>query len=232
MEKYPPISDYGYISDCHSAALVSKSGSVDWCCMPRIDSKSCFGRLLGWDRGGYCTICPSSAFRVSRQYLGDSLILETTFTTESGRARLLDCFTMREGGMHHPHNQLLRIVEGIEGTIDLKVEIAPRFDYGSIKPWTRKSKHGNFTAIGGSDGLFISGDIALDMKKRHDIEGRFTIGQGQRKRVSLVWNQPENLDGTSVKAPSAEELDRRLQQTIDWWRDWTDHSICMLTLVR
>ncbi len=166
-------------------------------------------------------ICPSSAFKVSRRYLGDSLILETTFATESGRARLLDCFTMREGGMHHPHNQLLRIVEGIEGTVDIKVEIAPRFDYGSIQPWIRKTRNGSHTAIGGSDGLFISGDIALDTKERHNLESRFTIGQGQRKRLSFVWNQPENLDGTSVKAPSAEELDGRLQQTIDWWRDWT-----------
>ena len=222
MDKYPPISDYGYISDCHSAALVSRSGSVDWCCMPRIDSKSCFGRLLGWNSGGYCMICPSSAFKVSRQYLGDSLILETTFTTESGQAKLLDCFTMREGGTHHPHNQLLRIVEGIKGSVNFRVEIVPRFDYGSIKPWIRKMKNGNHTAIGGSDGLFISGEIALNMREFHDLEGEFTIGQGRRKRLSLVWNQPENLDGTSVKVPAIEELDQRLQQTIDWWHDWTE----------
>jgi GH15 family glucan-1,4-alpha-glucosidase len=221
MDKYPPISDYGYISDCHSAALVSRSGSVDWCCMPRIDSKSCFGRLLGWDHGGYCMICPASAFTVSRRYLSDSLILETTFASESGRAKLLDCFTMREGGTHHPHNQFLRIVEGISGNVDFRAEIVPRFDYGSIKPWIRRTKHGDYKAIGGSDGLFISGDIALDMKERHDLEGRFTIAQGQRKRLSLVWNLPENLDGTPIKAPSAEELDNRLQQTIDWWNDWT-----------
>jgi GH15 family glucan-1,4-alpha-glucosidase len=221
MEKYPLISDYGYISDCHSAALVSKSGSVDWCCMPRIDSKSCFGRLLGWDRGGYCIIGPASEFKVSRRYLGDSLILETTFTSDGGQVKLLDCFTMREGGMHHPHNQLLRIVEGIGGTVDMKVKIVPRFDYGSIKPWIRKTKNGNHTAIGGSDGLFISGDINLSLTELHDLEGQFTIDRGERKRLSLVWNQPENLDDTSLKPPSAEELDERLKQTIDWWNDWT-----------
>ena len=221
MNRYPPISDYGYVSDCHSAALISKSGSVDWCCMPRIDSKSCFGRLLGWDHGGYCIICPASAYKVSRRYLGDSLILETIFHTENGKAKLVDCFTMRERGMHHPHNQLLRIVEGISGTVNFRIKIVPRFDYGSIKPWIRKARNGNHTAIGGSDGLYISGDIALDIKDIHDLEGRLTIGPGQRRRLSLVWNQPENLDGVSVKAPSAEELDERLRQTIDWWHDWT-----------
>ena len=75
---YPPIDDYGYIADCHSAALVSKTGSIDWCCMPRLDSTSCFGRILGWDRGGYCKIAPSSDFSVSRRYLENTLVLKIT----------------------------------------------------------------------------------------------------------------------------------------------------------
>ena len=221
MKKYPPISDYGYISDCHSAGLVSRSGSVDWCCMPRIDSESCFCRLLDWDRGGYCIICPSSQFEVSRRYMNHSLILETTFTTESGKAKLIDCFTMREGGTHQPHNQLLRIVEGISGTMQFKVEIVPRFDYASIKPWIRNLKNGKFTAIGGSDGLFISSDMDFNMRERHELDGNFTIHENGRKRLSLIWRAPENLDGVPLKAPSSEELDKRLKETIDWWRDWT-----------
>ncbi len=221
MDRYPPISDYGYISDCHSAGLVSRSGSIDWCCMPRIDSKSCFARLLDLNQGGYCIICPDSQYEVSRRYMNDSLILETTFTTDGGKAKLIDCFTMREGGMHHPHNQLLRIVEGISGNVKFKVEIAPRFDYGSIKPWIRKINNEKYTAIGGCDGLFISGDINLNMKERHELNGDFTINQNERKRLSLIWRAPENLDGVSLNAPSSEEMDQHLQETIQWWNDWT-----------
>ena len=221
MNKYPPISDYGYISDCHSAGLVSRSGSVDWCCMPRIDSKSCFARLLDWERGGYCIIYPELYYKVSRRYMNNSLILETTFTTASGKAKLIDCFTMREGGMHNPHNQLLRIVEGISGTLKFKVKIVPRFDYASIKPWIKKINNEKYTAIGGSDGLFVSGDIELNIKERHDLEGSFIINSDERKRLSLVWRQPENLDGVTLKALTSEELDQRLQETINWWHDWT-----------
>src|SRR4051795_13435647 len=95
---YPPICDYGFISDCHATALVSKDGSIDWCCMPRIDSASLFGRILGWNTGGYCRICPTAAFRSSRSYLDGTLILETIFTTDSGKLRMLDFFPMRRGG--------------------------------------------------------------------------------------------------------------------------------------
>jgi pentatricopeptide repeat protein len=72
-DPYPPISDYGYIADCHSSALVSRSGSIDWCCMPRVDSRSCFGRILGWGQGGYCQIVPSVPYKTSRRYLTDTL---------------------------------------------------------------------------------------------------------------------------------------------------------------
>src|SRR5438270_6949378 len=90
---YPPISDYAFISDCHSMALVSRSGSIDWCCMPRVDAASIFGRLLDWEKGGYCSIAPSdheaSCFQA---YLEDTLVLETTFRTEGGETTLIDCF--------------------------------------------------------------------------------------------------------------------------------------------
>ena len=81
---YPPIADYGYIADCHSAALVSKSGSIDWCCLPRYDSASCFGRLLDWKKGGYCQVVPSSPYEVSRRDCSRSLVLETRFKSKGG----------------------------------------------------------------------------------------------------------------------------------------------------
>ena len=221
---YPAIGDYGYIADCHSAALVSSSGSIDWCCMPRLDSRSCFGRILGWQTGGYCKLAPSSAFSVSRRYLENTLVLETTFQSQSGRARLLDCFTMRKGGEHDPHRQILRIVEGVTGRVTFGLEVVARFDYGAVKPWIRKVTDGHYIAIGGSDGLFISGDLPLEMKHRHDLIGTCTIEEGQRLRLSILWRRPEDLAEALVQPPEVKELDRRLEETIDWWHSWAERG--------
>jgi len=222
-EKYPPIADYGYIADCHSAALVSKAGSIDWCCMPRVDSASCFGRLIGWQQGGYCQITPRKPYTVSRRYLDRTLILETTFRTdEGGEARLTDCFTMREGGQHHPYQQILRVLEGVRGSVEFAIDIVPRFDYASVRPWIRRSDDGQFIAIGGSDGLLISGDIDCALKLRHDIEGDCTIKEGQRKYLSIVYRRAEELDDGLVDAPTIKELAGRLEETIEWWSRWTE----------
>src|SRR5438874_11271826 len=98
---YPPISTYALIGDCHSAALISEVASIDWCCLPRFDSGSCFGRVLDWRRGGFCQIRPDGVkCSTSRRYVDDTLVLETTFRTGGGEARLFDCFTMRRGGAH------------------------------------------------------------------------------------------------------------------------------------
>jgi GH15 family glucan-1,4-alpha-glucosidase len=217
---YPPIADYGFISDCHASALVSRAGSIDWCCLPRFDSQSCFGRLLGWKQGGYCRIAPSAAYRTSRRYVGDSLVLETTFETRGGQARLVDCFTMRQGGEHDPYRQILRILEGVQGAVPMTVEVVPRFDFGATQPWIRQTGTGCHTAIGGSSGLLISGDLPVRMECRHNLAGSVTIKAGQRRHLSLLWRPPEDLDEGLVEAPALEELDRRLQETTDWWHSW------------
>ncbi len=219
--RYLPIADYGFIADCHSAALVSRWGSIDWCCMPRFDSRSCFARLLDWDRGGYCRIAPIPDYTTSRRYLPDTMVLETTFRTEGGRARLLDCFTMRRGGRRQPRRQLLRIVEGLEGSVDLGLDLAPVFDYGAIRAWIRQVRDGQYAAIGGSDGLLISGDFSLAMKHRHHLAGHCRVGPGQRARLSLIFARPEDLDEGGAQAPENGELDRRLEETVEWWREWS-----------
>ncbi len=218
---YPSISDYAYISDCHSSALISRSGSIDWCCMPRIDSKSCFGRLLGWKKGGYCQIAPAHSHAASRRYLESTLVLETTFSNDQGEARLLDCFTMRKGGKLDPHKQILRIVEGVRGRVELIVRIEPCFDYGTIKPWIRKYGAEHYIAIGGSDGLLICGDIPLQMEHRHMLTGSFGVEKGQRLHLSIVHRWPEELDENIAPVPNIRELESRFQETLDWWRFWT-----------
>jgi GH15 family glucan-1,4-alpha-glucosidase len=217
---YPPISDYGFIADCHAAALVSKCGSIDWCCLPRLDSPSCFGRLIDWQKGGYCRIQPVGEYRVSRRYIPDTLVLETVYTAETGEVRMLDCMTMRKGGEHHPHRQILRVLQGMRGNIKLSVDIAPVFDYGEVKPWIRK-RDGHFIALGSSNGLLISGDRSLEMRHRHHLEGVWEVPADRCARLSILWRRPEDLEDNQVSPPDAEELDRRLEETIHWWEEWS-----------
>ncbi|MGA7878834.1 MAG: glycoside hydrolase family 15 protein [Desulfoferrobacter sp.] len=221
---YPPISDYGFIGDCHSAALISKSGSIDWCCMPRIDSGSCFARILGWEQGGYCQICPTKEYQTSRKYIDDTLVLKTIFRTEDGKVQLIDCFPMKKGGEHHPYRQILRIVEGLEGEMDLRFDVLPRFDYGAVKPWTRQRGENHYIALGGSYGLLISGDFCISMKHRHHLNGVCTVKQGQRVHLSILYRHPEDLDEDLVDPPEIGELDERLSDTIEWWRDWASQG--------
>ncbi len=217
---YPAIGDYAYIADCHSSALISRMGSIDWCCMPRIDSPSCFGRILDWKKGGYCRIRPAGPHKTIRAYLEDTLILETVFRHEAGEGRLLDFFPMRKGGEHSPHRQILRIMEGIEGKTAFEIRIEPRFDYGAIKPWIRRRDDHSHILIGGHDGLLISSDVQLDMKHRHGLEGSCTVKAGERRHLSILYRKPEDLDEGLVSPPPIRELDRRLTETIDWWRNW------------
>jgi GH15 family glucan-1,4-alpha-glucosidase len=217
---YPPIAEYGYIADCHSAALISKSGSIDWCCLPRYDSPSCFGRLLDWNKGGYCQLMPAVPHEVSRSYLTRTLVLETRFKSRDGEARLLDCMTTCRGGEHNPHRQILRIVEGLKGRMPFAVDIAPVFDYGAVKPWIQKRKD-HFIALGSNNGLLISSDLALQMKHRHHLMGRWRVEKGQRAHLSILWRPPEDLDEDLVDAPDSEEQERRLEETIAWWENWS-----------
>jgi GH15 family glucan-1,4-alpha-glucosidase len=217
---YPPIGDYAYIADCHTGALVSLSGSIDWCCMPRYDSGACFGRVLDWRRAGHCSIAPHSHFAATRRYVGNSLVLETTFETSTGTVRLTDFFSMRPGGKHDPRRDICRVVEGLAGEVKLGLEVVPRFDYGAIKPWMRAHGDGLFTAVGGNDGLLIWSDANLGMVERHDLEGKPTITEGEKLHLWLQFRRPELIDEGPLEAPDAEQISKRLQETLDWWEHW------------
>jgi len=221
---YPPIADYGYLSDCHSCALVSKTGSIDWACLPRFDSPSCFGRILDWEKGGFCRISPSLKFRSSRRYVGDTLVLETTFATDGGKARLTDLFTMKEGGEDDPRQQILRVVEGLEGTMDLTLECSPRFEYGTVKPWIREVGEGAYVALGGSSGLLISGTFRFERKHRHRLDGTCRVGKGERACLSMIYRKAEVLDEGELRWPAIPDLERRLEETLDWWASWVSKS--------
>jgi GH15 family glucan-1,4-alpha-glucosidase len=219
--RYRPIGDYAFLGDCHTGALVSSAGSVDWLCLPRLDSGSYFGRLLDRERGGWCAVTATDpAARTSRRYLDGTLVLQTEITTPGGRVRLTDCLTMRPGGAKRPYRQLLRVVDGLQGAVDLRVEVAPRFDYGQVRPWMRRSGR-TWQALGGDDGLVIGGDVPLALSGLHDLIAEVRVHAGQRLRLSLRHVHPEVLDGAGTRLPSRAELDRRLEQTVAWWRGWS-----------
>ncbi|UFS69184.1 glycoside hydrolase family 15 protein [Geomonas sp. RF6] len=219
-EPYPPISDYGFIADCSCTALVSRDGSVDWCCIPRVDSPSCFGRLLGWQTGGFFRIAPLAPYRVRRSYLQHTLILETVFTTESGSVRLLDLFPVGGGRVMQSYQQLLRIVEGVEGEVPVRVTIVPRFDYGGIQPWIKRYRKESFIALGGCNGLLLSGDLPLEQVDRHALGATVTLSSGERRRVSILHRPPELLDGDAVDPPDVAEMEWRFEESVRWWRGW------------
>src|SRR5215218_8703917 len=136
-----PIANYGLLADCNSAALVDSDGSIDWLCLPRYDSDAIFARLLDPD-AGHWSIRPTGSFTTQRRYLPGTLVIETTFTTDTGTVRLRDAMAFADGQRGHdlgydaPH-ELLRALEGVSGEVELVMELAPRPEYGLIVPLIR-----------------------------------------------------------------------------------------------
>lgn len=216
----PPIADYALIGDCHSAALVSRDGSIDWCCLPRFDSDSCFARLLDLQRGGHFAIAPLGPYRIWREYLGDSLVLATHFEGDSGSVRLIDFFAMRRGGREHPRRELVRIVEAVRGRARVRVRFSPRLDYGDVKPWIYRCAEAAHVAVGSNTALLLSGDIALRPDGRHDLGAEFELGEGERAHLAMQFLAPERLDEAPPRAHGRAEIDAHLAETLAWWRDW------------
>lgn len=222
--RYPDIAEYAFIADSNSTALVSRAGSIDWCCIQRIDSGSCFGRLLDYDQGGYCSITPRSALQsVAREYIEGTLVLETTFEAEGGEVKLIDFYTLPEKPSRNPNRHLIRIIEGITGVVELDIKIKPRFDYGSIKPWIRQEGVDVYSAIGGNDGLLISCDAEISPTEDHGLEGVASVHAGERVRLSTLSVPPEMLDGDRPPAPEDDELDQALEDTVERWRKWSSN---------
>ena len=198
------------IGDCHTAALVSKQGSIDWLCLPHFDSPACFAALLGTTENGHWSISPAEPIRaIRRRYRDGSLILETEFETENGSAMLTDCMIPRDG-----MPELLRVVTGTRGQIRMKLELVIRFDYGSVVPWVRGTETG-ISAIAGPDMIRLRADVPLHGENMK-TESEFTVAEGQKFSFDLTWypsNQPE---------PRAVNVAAAIQKTEKWWREWSD----------
>ncbi|MEC4723123.1 glycoside hydrolase family 15 protein [Noviherbaspirillum sp. CPCC 100848] len=222
MSKYPSIGDYALISDCHCNALVSRHGSVDWSCMPRMDDDSSFGRLLDWERGGHCLIAPTGGYTSTWKYVDGTMIVETSFRTDGGEARLTDFFAINAEGVQMPCHSHVRLVDGISGSVEIHVEICPRFDYGEIVPYIQKHGAGLYSAIGSNQGLIFHSDMPLEIEAQCNIYGRFSIHAGERRQLAIQFEFPERVaEAISRVAGTPPAMDSALDITQRWWKAWS-----------
>ena len=222
MRGYRPIADYALIGDCHGVALVARDGSIDWCCLPRIDSGSCFGRLLDAERGGFCSIEVADGEGIGgRGYLDGTMVLRSVVTSSAGQAHLTDLMAIDPQQPRSPRHQLLRILEGVRGAVEVVVRIAPRFDYGGSSAWLRRLGTHRVAAFGGDDGLDIQCDAPLELDGEHHLVAHRVVRAGERLRLSIAYVDASTLDYEPPPELHPEQLDRREQETIAFWRAWS-----------
>jgi GH15 family glucan-1,4-alpha-glucosidase len=204
------IEDYGLIGDLETAALVSSDGAIDWLCLPRFDSGAVFAALLGSEENGHWTIQPRGEFRsTERRYRGDTLVLETTLETDEGAVRLVDFMPPRE-----TNPDLVRIVEGVRGRVEMRMELVLRFDYGSIVPWVRNVE-GALVAIAGPDAVLLRTPVEHEGRNLR-THASFTVSEGQRVPFVLRWfpsNEP---------VPEAIDPERALDDAVSFWEEWAE----------
>jgi alpha,alpha-trehalase len=218
-ERYPPISDYALLSDCHSGALVSKDGSIDWCTFHRFEARPVFGRILDWAKAGFFRIAPlDEDYQATRRYLPGTNVLETTFKTPAGTLVLTDFFVYRvESG--HPDHQLIRIVRCDEGEVAVKVKFVPRFDYGLTSPRLEKLADDLVIAYGGADALVLQSELPFGHAELSATEGNRTLQAEEEAFVVLTYQLPHELEPRRL---THDEVKAKLEMTSSTWAAWAD----------
>ena len=209
------IEDYAIIGNTRTAALVGRNGSIDWFPLPRFDSGPCFAALVGTEQNGRWLISPEGEVRaVERRYRGDTLILETRFTTPTGTAVVTDFMRMSSESLTQPGpTELVRLVGGARGTVRMRCELVLRFDYGSIVPWVRSRPDGIY-AIAGPDAVRLRTPIALTGQDKTTV-AEFTVAEGQTVPFVLTHHSP------FAPEPPGVDPKRALDETETYWRAWS-----------
>jgi GH15 family glucan-1,4-alpha-glucosidase len=207
------IEDYAMIGDCRTAALICRDGSIDWLCVPRFDSAACFAALLGDKTNGHWSIFPTAKkHTAARAYRGDTLILETIFTTAAGKVKVTDF--MPPGT---PQSCIVRIVEGLEGRVDMQTELAIRFDYGVTIPWVSRRDRRTMTAVAGPHLMTFRTRAEVRGENMHSVAD-FTVTKGQS--FSFVLAYGESFQPVPLSIDSFIALD----ETEAYWKRWA--AIC------
>ncbi|MDQ0990144.1 glycoside hydrolase family 15 protein [Streptomyces sp. V3I7] len=210
---HPRIEDYALIGDEQTAALVGKDGSIDWLCLPRFDSASCFARILGDEESGHWRIAPAGADVCTRRaYRDDTLVLDTEWETSDGSVRVTDLMPQRE---HSP--DVVRVVKGLSGRVTVRSTLRLRFDYGSITPWMRKSG-GHRVAVAGPDSVWLRSEPAVrTWGEDFGTHSEFTVEPGEKVAFVLTWHPSHE-----ARPPLVDPF-HALHTSVKDWRRWASH---------
>ncbi len=222
-KQVPKIEDYGLIGDCRSAALVSRYGSIDWLCWPRLDSPSIFAAILDPEKGGYWSICPAEPFQVRRAYIPDSNVLQTEFICESGRGILTDLMPVSSEKFKRqaflPDHELIREVRCTAGYLDLQVDFYPRCDYGRAPVNFRTLHNLGLRADVGTGAYWLRGSISLELADNR-AAASFRLNQGESSQFSLTYAR----ESPSVLPALGKTIDAAIQRSVEWWQQWAARS--------
>ena len=224
---YRPVADYGLLADCNSAALVDRHGSIDWLCLPRYDSAALLSRILD-PAAGHWSIRPAGSCATERRYLAGTLVIETTFTTETGSVRLIDAMAFAEGqrghalGLDAPH-ELLRSVEGIAGTVELVMELAPRPEFGLYRPLIRLLDDGA-RSFGGTSPVRLRSGVPVELDDESILRASFSVREGERVGFALRRLPVETQPPPEPTVPA--DVADRIADTVEAWHSWgSEHDI-------
>ncbi len=212
------IEDYAMIGDCHTAALIGRDGSIDWLCLPRFDSASTFGALLGDEDHGRWLLAPAASLTgeatSTRSYLPDTFTLVTTWTTTTGEVEVTELM---------PHGDrradIIRRVRGVSGTVQMHVDLRVRFGYSDALPWIRQTpEEGDhaLVAIAGPDAIVVRGPELTAQNHSHQAD--FSVAEGETVDLTLTWYPSHR------QPPPRIDVARRIRETTKWWRDWASSA--------
>src|SRR5262245_11423794 len=203
------IEDYGLIGDMKGSALISKTGDMDWLCLPRFDSEACMAALLGRDEHGRWGIRPTTRIRKSEQrYRGDTLVLETDLECDGGKVRIIDF--MPPGS---ERSDVVRIVEGLSGEVPIEMILAVRFGYGGCLPFVHRDD-GAVTMVAGPDALHLRSSVEVNTTNSR-VMALFTVKQGETVTFVASWAQSDRRPPDAIDARTA------LAVTEAYWREWS-----------
>ncbi|APE20826.1 MULTISPECIES: glycoside hydrolase family 15 protein [Streptomyces] len=204
------IDDYALIGDLQTAALVGRDGSVDWLCLPRFDSAACFAAILGDEDNGHWRLAPKGATTcATRRYAEDSLVLETYWETRTGTVKVTDFMPQRDRAP-----DLMRIVEGLSGSVEMSGVLRLRFDYGSVVPWMRRSD-GHRVAVAGPDAVWLRSEPPVKTwGQQFSTCSSFTVAAGEKVAFVLTWHPSHE------PRPDLVDPYEALEQSLADWRAW------------
>lgn len=214
------IEDYALIGNCVTAALVGRNGSIDWLSVPRFDSPACFAALLGDRRNGRWLIAPAEpCLSIERRYRPETLVLETRFHTPNGTVLVIDFMPLAPDRLQplapdRRRVDIVRVIQGERGTVDMSMEMIFRFDYGSIVPWVRRRGDG-LSAVAGPDALLLRTPVELRGRDQTTV-AKFKIHAGETIPCVLSWYRSHQTE------PAAYDAIAALEETTAYWQSWSD----------